>query len=225
VKPKSNASLGPTRDERRQSLLDAARTLFAEKGYHDTTVDDITRTANVAKGTFYLYFSEKREIYYEVIRVFLEMVKAAGLVVNTSSILPAEFMEVTRQNACRLIRVLTENRQLTRMAYGEAAGLDPRLTELWRKFYRDIAEVQSRNLEMAIQLGVVRPCHTFLQAYVHIGIVERVMLELLEHPEDFPPTEVLVDDMLHAVYEGLRGPNGPPWTALFASCAESKADG
>ena len=39
------------RDERRQSLLDGARALFARKGYHATTVDDITREAGVAKGT------------------------------------------------------------------------------------------------------------------------------------------------------------------------------
>jgi AcrR family transcriptional regulator len=216
VNAKPNARVGPTRDERRQSLLAAARTLFAEKGYHETTVDDITRTANVAKGTFYLYFSEKREIYYEVIRVFLEMVKEAGVLINAPTRSATEFVERTRCNARSLIRVLTENRQLTRMAYGEAAGLDARLTELWRKFYREIAEVEAQNLELGIELGVVRPCHALLQAYVHIGMVERVMLELLEHPEDFPPPEETVDEMLRAGYEGLRGPNGPPWTALFS---------
>jgi AcrR family transcriptional regulator len=215
VKAKSNAPASPTRDERRQSLLDSARLLFADKGYHETTVDDITRTANVAKGTFYLYFSEKREIYYEVIRVFLAMVKEAGNLVNEPTASPTEFVERTRGNALNLIRVLTENRLLTRMAFGEAAGLDPRLADLWRTFYREIAEVEARNLEFAMQLGVVRPCHALLQAYVHIGMVERVMLEILEHPEDFPPPDEMVDQMLRAGYEGLRGPNGPPWTTLF----------
>jgi AcrR family transcriptional regulator len=215
VKAKPNARNGLTRDERRQSLLDAARVLFAEKGYHDTTVDDITRAANVAKGTFYLYFSEKREIYYEVIRVFLDLVKEAGVVVQEPTGSPTEFVERTRRNARQLIRVLTENRQLTRMAFREAAGLDARLTELWRRFYREIAEVEAQNLEFGIQLGVVRPCHALLQAYVHIGMVERVMLELLEHPEDFPATDQLVDEMLRAGYEGLRGPHGPPWSILF----------
>jgi AcrR family transcriptional regulator len=224
VKVKSNARIGPTRDERRQSLLDAARVLFAEKGYHDTTVDDITRTANVAKGTFYLYFSEKREIYYEVIRVFLEMVKEAGVAIYSPPGSPTEYVDHTRTNARNLIRVLTDNRQLTRMAYGEAAGLDPRLTDLWRKFYREIAEVEARNLEFGIQLGVVRRCHAFLQAYVHIGMVERVMLELLEHPEDFPPIDELVDEMLRAGYEGLRGPNGPPWEVLFPAETEAVSD-
>jgi AcrR family transcriptional regulator len=215
VKAKPNARNGPTRDERRQSLLDAARVLFAEKGYHETTVDDITRSASVAKGTFYLYFAEKREIYYEVVRVFLELVKAAGVAVHAPSGSPAEFVERTRENARQLIHVLTANRDLTRMAYREASGLDPRLTELWRAFYREIAEVQAQNLELGMRLGVVRPCHALLQAYIQIGMVERVMLELLEHPDDFPPAEQLVDEMLRVSYEGLRGGQGPAWPELF----------
>ena len=107
MKTKTNARTGPTRDERRQSLIDAARALFAEKGYHDTTVDDITRTANVAKGTFYLYFSEKREIYHEVIRLFLDMIRAAGVRVESPTASPIEFVEQTRTNARNLRRLIS----------------------------------------------------------------------------------------------------------------------
>ena len=42
------------RDERRAQLIAAAGTVFGQKGYHAATVDDVTRAANVAKGTFYL---------------------------------------------------------------------------------------------------------------------------------------------------------------------------
>src|SRR5690349_24964181 len=66
------------RDERRAQLVRAAREVFGAKGYHDATVDDITRAAGVAKGTFYLYFDEKREIYYELVRTFLQHVKDIG---------------------------------------------------------------------------------------------------------------------------------------------------
>lgn len=44
---------------RRDQLLDAAERLFAEKGFADTTVADISEAAGVAKGTFYLYFPSK----------------------------------------------------------------------------------------------------------------------------------------------------------------------
>jgi AcrR family transcriptional regulator len=45
--------------ERRDRLYDAAVTLFREQGYENTTVDQITRQAGVAKGTFFNYFPTK----------------------------------------------------------------------------------------------------------------------------------------------------------------------
>lgn len=49
-------------DERRTELLDAGQAVFVEKGITTATLDDITRRAGVAKGTFYLYFRSKEEL-------------------------------------------------------------------------------------------------------------------------------------------------------------------
>lgn len=49
-------------DVRRQELMDAAVRVFAEKGISRTTVSDITDSAGVAKGTFYLYFDSKEQL-------------------------------------------------------------------------------------------------------------------------------------------------------------------
>ena len=43
---------------KRKRLLDAAYTLFQEKGAANTTINDIVKEAKVAKGTFYLYFRD-----------------------------------------------------------------------------------------------------------------------------------------------------------------------
>lgn len=53
------------RDEqptKRDAILDAARELFARKGYEETTIAEIARTAGVAVGTVYLYFRNKHEV-------------------------------------------------------------------------------------------------------------------------------------------------------------------
>ena len=213
--PVKSKSGGPSRDERRQQLLDAARVLFAERGYHETTVDDITRAADVAKGTFYLYFSEKREIYHEVIRGFLDLIKEFGELATEHTPSPAEYFERIQGGARRLVEVLQGNRQLARLAYREALGVDSTLTAMFRDFYREIAEMEARNLRLAVQIGVVRPCEPQVVAYAHIGMLERVVLEVLERPEDFPPLEVLVSEMLRIGYEGIRGPSAPAWTAIF----------
>ena len=70
--PVSRAATTPTSDRRghgtetRQRLLDAALTVFAERGYHAARVDDIVRAAETSHGTFYLYFANKEELLREL---------------------------------------------------------------------------------------------------------------------------------------------------------------
>ena len=52
-----------TKAENRQSILDAARSVFAELGYGETTVRDIIRRTGLASGTFYNYFKSKEEVF------------------------------------------------------------------------------------------------------------------------------------------------------------------
>jgi AcrR family transcriptional regulator len=52
----------------RARLLEAAERCFAELGYHDASVVKITEAAGVAQGTFYLYFSSKKDVFDELVR-------------------------------------------------------------------------------------------------------------------------------------------------------------
>ena len=49
-------------EERRVELMDAAQRLFLKRGVASTTIEQITSGAQVAKGTFYLYFSSKEDV-------------------------------------------------------------------------------------------------------------------------------------------------------------------
>jgi AcrR family transcriptional regulator len=48
--------------KKRLNLIDAAQRLFMNEGFANTSIDDIVKNANVAKGTFYLYFHDKFDI-------------------------------------------------------------------------------------------------------------------------------------------------------------------
>lgn len=53
--------------QRRREILEAARRLFCEKGYAAATMDDIAEAAELSKGTVYLYFRSKDELYASVV--------------------------------------------------------------------------------------------------------------------------------------------------------------
>lgn len=66
--PRSSTPVGETRTTRRKRetearLLDAGLRVFCERGYDATTTGEIARVADVAAGTFYVHFRDKRSIY------------------------------------------------------------------------------------------------------------------------------------------------------------------
>lgn len=58
--------------EKREALIESGRLLFNEKGYDQTTAKDIAAHARVATGTFYRYFSDKRQLLMSLIEHQLE---------------------------------------------------------------------------------------------------------------------------------------------------------
>jgi AcrR family transcriptional regulator len=65
-------------DDKRAAILDAALILFGRYGFRRTSVDDIARHAGIAKGTVYLYFATKEEIFQALSQTVIERVLAAA---------------------------------------------------------------------------------------------------------------------------------------------------
>src|SRR6266540_1846112 len=61
----------------RQRLIDAAEQVFGELGYHNAGIVEITQRADVALGTFYLYFPDKRAIFDDLVQTLNERLRAA----------------------------------------------------------------------------------------------------------------------------------------------------
>ena len=62
-----------SKSEKKELILEKAVRLFSKKGFFKVKIDDVAKAANVAKGTVYLYFKNKDELF---ITVVVEMVKS-----------------------------------------------------------------------------------------------------------------------------------------------------
>jgi len=72
------------KEDRPGEILDAALTLFAEKGFAATRLDDVAREAGVSKGTVYLYFDSKEDLFKSLVKtvVIPEVERAETFVQN-----------------------------------------------------------------------------------------------------------------------------------------------
>lgn len=99
--------------QKRDSLLVAAFALFTEKGINDTSISDIAKEANMAKGTFYLYYKDKFDIRDKLIATKAkELFLAATEEMNRENLLTLEDKVVYLADS--IINRLDENKLLLR---------------------------------------------------------------------------------------------------------------
>jgi AcrR family transcriptional regulator len=127
---KSSGSRATSRQERaserRQAILSAALDEFSQAGFAATRLDDVARRAGVAKGTIYLYFRDKENLFQEIVREMLMpivgSIEALGqadvpmrdLAERIVALFVQEIYETRRRDVIRLI--LTEGRRFPHLA-------------------------------------------------------------------------------------------------------------
>ncbi|MCM8803855.1 MAG: TetR/AcrR family transcriptional regulator [Candidatus Omnitrophica bacterium] len=57
---------------KKELILKVAEKIISEKGYTETTIDEITKKVGIGKGTFYLYFRDKEDLFFSIIKEGLE---------------------------------------------------------------------------------------------------------------------------------------------------------
>ena len=141
--------------DRRQRIIANASELFAARGYHGTTIDEIVQATGIAKGTFYVYFSSKEELLVELMK---------QLVTDTLERIDAELeRKGTRDYIARietkgeeLLQLYLEKSELLYMLIGETVG-NPRLQGQLSEIYQQLAETVERDLEAGREAGEIFP--------------------------------------------------------------------
>ncbi len=111
------------KDAKRKLILDTAARVFANHGYHNTSVKDIVEAADISVGTFYFYFKSKEvlfaELYIDIVREFNDSINKVLDLSNCN--LARNF---TRSITATLW-LYQSKRELARIMLIKAVGLNP----------------------------------------------------------------------------------------------------
>ncbi len=150
----------------RQRLLDAAESVFGELGYHTAGIVGITQRADVALGTFYLYFPDKHAIFVDLVRTLNETMRTTirdrieGL---------DDRIEQEIAGAEAFFEFVREHRNLY-LVIREAESVDQ---QLYRWHYGTLAKPYVKALRKAQLAGDVRSdLDAEALAYMLMGIAE-----------------------------------------------------
>jgi AcrR family transcriptional regulator len=159
---------------RRAAVMDVARQIFSQQGYHDTSIDDLIEAAGIARGTFYLYFESKRAIFDQLLE---ELFATLASTVQRIDVSPGALPPVEQMNATvdRVFGTLLANRELARLLLREAVGLDAEFDQKLRDFWGRITTLLVRALETGRQMGLVRDCDPQVVARCILGAAKEVV--------------------------------------------------
>jgi AcrR family transcriptional regulator len=185
--------------ERRAQILEHAARLFGDRGYHETSISDIISSAGIARGTFYLYFENKRGIFEELVEGLLEQLKDAIHMVDTSPGAPSARQQLV-DNFTRVLELFSGQRDLLSILLKSAVGLDREFDAKLSDFYERVTAAIESSLTLGQQMGLVRRCDTRVAALIGLGAFKEVLAELLRrdtgHGADLPALAAQVLDVL-----------------------------
>ncbi|MBI3326126.1 MAG: TetR/AcrR family transcriptional regulator [Nitrospinae bacterium] len=190
------------RAERHEQVLRSAMEVFAQKGYHATSVGDIIRRAAVARGTFYLYFENKRQIFEAILDMALRGIVRRLRRIEVAPGSPPP-LEQLRDNVGRIIAYLLSERELTQILLRHAEGLDPEFDRRVSEFYEAIVDLIESSLQSGQLILLVRPCHTQIVASCILGSVKEVMARLTSSVSRVPDIDVVVDEIVNFGLHGI----------------------
>lgn len=184
---------------RRQQILDHARDVFARRGYHAATVDDIVAAAGVARGTFYLYFQDKRDIFEEIVDRML--LRIGSCIERVDPHDPTRSVaDQMRGNIQRVVTLLLEDHATTKIFLSDAMGVDPDFDKKLESFYESIATLLRRSLEDGQTLGIVVEGDARLYAYLTLGALKELLFQVVLRGWEQP-----VDQLVDRMFAFLRG--------------------
>ena len=144
--------------ERHADLLQAAKEVFAKKGFHDTAVSDIAERAGVAKGTFYLYFDDKESIFMALIDELFAMIVKTFTVVSPESVKSVEQMKsLVRNSAMGYAKLFADNRDLAKIFLKEGVAIGGIIEKRRSDRYRALVETSMAFLKHGMEKGFLRP--------------------------------------------------------------------
>lgn len=168
----------------RTKLLEAAAKEFGEQGFHAASISGITRAANVALGTFYVYFDSKEAIFRALVDYMSHLTRAwiAERVGVSADRLSAE-----REGLQAFLEFVRGHKDLYRIVMEAQFVAD----DAYRRYYSEFAEAYERNLTAAAARGEIRDGQNEVRAWALMGMSVFLGLRYAIWDDSHPAGEIV----------------------------------
>ncbi len=191
--PVEEVRTSSARTERRRQILDAAKHVFAEAGYHGASIHAIIERAEIARGTFYLYFESKEAVFGALLDEAMAELRSRIVRIETTAGAPSPAQQL-EQSLSRLLGFIVSDRPLATVLLSSSNTPDAEAAARLAGFYDEVRSVIALSLQTGVAIGLLRPCDPERTAAALLGMVRGLVEQLISQgstlPGDLPIEEV-----------------------------------
>lgn len=160
--------------DRRALIVDAANKSFALFGYKGTTMEQVAKIANVGKGTIYTFFSNKEELFQEVLnRMLREMKLASERVMDEKS----SFFDRMTEALNALLEFRKDHELALKLTQEVREIGTPMAIEAVSQMEQLIIDHIADKVSTAIERNEIKPCNPQLTAFVIMKLYMALAVE------------------------------------------------
>ncbi|MFF2911846.1 MULTISPECIES: TetR/AcrR family transcriptional regulator [Bacillales] len=141
--------------DRRQQVLQAATKSFSLFGYKATTMDQVAKIANVGKGTIYTFFTNKEQLFDEILR---DMMTEMKMIAEREIRRDKPFFDNLHRVLDSLLEFRSEHELFIKLSQENREFGTPQAQEGLDKIESVVLEYIEREVELAIRRGEIKPC-------------------------------------------------------------------
>jgi AcrR family transcriptional regulator len=192
------------KQERRRQILAAAKIVFAEAGYHGASIHAIIERAQIARGTFYLYFQSKAAVFDSILDQAMADLRGRlhRIEVDDPSAPPPQVQ--LHNQVVSTLEYIVDDRPLATLLMSAGHTPDVDASERLEMFFSEVRDLLRRALETGMEIGLVRRCQPELVAAAMLGMI-RGVIELLVRRPDSPDNAHVGDVVSEMLLVALRG--------------------
>ena len=171
---------------RQRQILDCAKRVFAERGFHAANVSHICDAAGIGRGTLYLYFANKHAVLTAILREALDRVRTLMERQATQTTFPpphkvtrSSAIEFTARQLREIMAVVFDDEDTLRILLREAVGLDVDVEKILSEIDATLIAIVERGLRDAMHAGFIRELDPVVAATMIVGGVEKLALAAL----------------------------------------------
>ncbi|OMD39544.1 TetR family transcriptional regulator [Paenibacillus odorifer] len=141
--------------DRRQQVLQAAAKSFSLFGYKATTMDQVAKIANVGKGTIYTFFTNKEQLFDEILR---DMMVEMKMIADREIRRDRPFFDNLHRVLDALLEFRSEQELFIKLSQESREFGTPQAGEGLEKIENLVLEYLEREVQQALQKGEIKPC-------------------------------------------------------------------